>query len=69
MCFSLPWFEQVLIYIVVLGGVIAILRLIVPWALGLFGWPAGGIEPSTTLSGKLAMMLRNIWSRFPALSI
>ena len=42
MCFSLGWLEDLLIWLVIVGGVVALLRLLLPWVLGLFGM-AGGI--------------------------
>lgn len=43
MCFSLAWIEALLIWLVIIGAVIAILRLFVPWVLGLFGVNLGPI--------------------------
>lgn len=40
MCFSLPWLEQVLIYIVIVCAIIGILKLLIPFVLGQLG--AGG---------------------------
>lgn len=42
MCFSLPWLEQFLVYCIVLGAVIAIIRILVPWVLGQIGIPIIG---------------------------
>jgi hypothetical protein len=39
MCFSMQWLEQFLIYCIVVGAVIAIIRLIVPWVLAQVGIP------------------------------
>ena len=41
-CFSLQWLEQILIYLVCVGAVIAIIRLIVPWVLEQIGIPLVG---------------------------
>jgi len=41
MCFSLYWVEQVLIWLVVLGAVIALLRLIVGYVLPQIGLDSG----------------------------
>jgi hypothetical protein len=41
MCFSLEWLETILIWIVIIGCVIAILKLLVPWVVGLFGFSLG----------------------------
>jgi hypothetical protein len=42
MCFSLAWIEQLLIWLVIVVAVIALLRLIIPWVLGMLG-VGGGI--------------------------
>lgn len=39
-CFSLGWLENLLIWLVVIGAVVALVRLILPLALGPLG-PAG----------------------------
>jgi len=41
MCFSLAWLANVLIWIVVVCAVIAILRLLLPWVIGLLGVDTG----------------------------
>jgi hypothetical protein len=41
MCFSLAWLANLLIWIVVVAAVIAVLKLLIPWALGLVGIDAG----------------------------
>lgn len=42
MCFSLAWLGQLLVYLVIIGAVFAIIRLLVPWVLSQLG-AAGGI--------------------------
>ena len=42
MCFSLGWLEQFLIWLVILGAVIAILKLMVPWLTTVIGLPVVG---------------------------
>lgn len=37
MCFSLEWFKDLLIWLVIVGTIIALLRLLLPWVLGMFG--------------------------------
>ena len=37
MCFSLPWLENALIWLVVICVVIGILKILVPWILALAG--------------------------------
>lgn len=39
-CFNLGWLEQLLIWLVVIGAVVALVRLLVPLAVGPLG-PAG----------------------------
>ena len=38
-CFSLGWLEQFAIWCVMIGALIAVIRLIVPWAVGQLGIP------------------------------
>lgn len=40
MCFTASWFMNLLIYLVIVGAVFAIVRLLIPYALQFFG--AGG---------------------------
>ena len=39
MCFSLQWLGQVLVWLIVIGGCVAIIKLILPLALGWLGQP------------------------------
>jgi len=41
-CFSLQWLEQFVVYCIVVGAVIALIRLIVPWAVAQLGVPLLG---------------------------
>ena len=41
-CLSLAWLEQLLVWAVIVGALILILRIIIPWALQFFG-AAGGV--------------------------
>lgn len=41
MCFSLAWIETLLIWIVIVVAVVAILRILLPWVLGMLGVEAG----------------------------
>lgn len=41
MCFGAEWFKDLLIELVVLGGFIALMRLLLPWVLSLFGVSGG----------------------------
>jgi membrane protein DedA with SNARE-associated domain len=40
-CFSLDWVEQLLIWFVIVCLIVAIIRLLLPKLLGLFGGPPG----------------------------
>ena len=42
MCFTLGWLEHLLIWLVVVGAVVALVRLVLPLALGALG-TAGGV--------------------------
>jgi hypothetical protein len=42
MCFSLAWVEQLLIWLIVVGAVIAIIKLLVPWLDSFTGMPIVG---------------------------
>lgn len=42
MCFSLEWFKDILIWLVIVAAIVAILRLLIPAVLTQFGW-AGGL--------------------------
>lgn len=39
MCFSLQWLGQVLVWLIVIGAVVAIIKLVLPLALGWLGGP------------------------------
>lgn len=41
-CFSLPCVEHLLVQLVILAAVVMIIRLVVPWLLGLIGDALGG---------------------------
>lgn len=38
-CFSLQWLGQILVWLIVIGAVVAIIKLILPLALGWLGGP------------------------------
>lgn len=42
-CFSLAWFGSVLIWLIVIGAIVALVRLLLPMALAQLGSPAGVI--------------------------
>lgn len=41
MCFSLEWFKELLVWLVIICAVVAILRLLVPFVLAQIGSPGG----------------------------
>lgn len=41
-CFTLGWFENLLVLLVIIVGVVAVVRLLIPWLLSLVGTPPGG---------------------------
>jgi hypothetical protein len=42
MCFSLPWLEQVLVWLVIVCAIVAIIRLLVPFLTSMLGVPIVG---------------------------
>ncbi len=44
-CFSLGWFEQLLIWIVIVCAVVAILKIFIPWLFSLMGADTGPLLP------------------------
>lgn len=42
MCFSLQWFEQLLIVLVIVAAVVAILKILVPYVILKLGWSEAG---------------------------
>lgn len=43
MCFSLSWLEQLFIYIICVGAIIAIIRILLPMVFAQFGGPGNVI--------------------------
>lgn len=41
-CFTLGWLENFVVYCIIVGAVIALIRLIVPWAVAQLGIPLLG---------------------------
>ncbi len=41
-CFSIAWLEQFLVWLVIVGAIIAVIRLVVPWVLAQVGIPLVG---------------------------
>jgi hypothetical protein len=42
MCFSLAWLEQLIVWLIVVGAIVAIIRLVIPFIDGLIGMPIIG---------------------------
>ncbi len=43
MCFGLAWVESLILWLIIVGAVVAILRILLPMALSFIGAPAGTI--------------------------
>jgi len=43
MCFSLEWVEQLLIWLIIVGAIVALLKLLVPMILRNLGWAGATI--------------------------
>ncbi len=56
MCFSLPWLEQLLIWLVIVCAIVAIIRLLVPWITGMIGVPIIGQAINIILWAFLAII-------------
>lgn len=41
MCFTLNWFENLLIQCVWIAVVVGVLYILIPWVFGMIGWPMG----------------------------
>ena len=44
MCFSLAWLQQLLIWIVIVGAIVAILQLFLPWVVSQAGFLGGAVD-------------------------
>jgi hypothetical protein len=42
MCFTLGWLEQLIVWLIVVGAVVAIIRLLIPWLDSFTGMPIIG---------------------------
>jgi hypothetical protein len=68
-CFTGYWFAQLLVWIVILCGVVAILNLLVPWVLGLLGWtPAAPLFQILRIIIAVIVIVALIWFVFDLLS-
>lgn len=60
MCFSLGWIEQLCVWFVILWAVVAIIRLAVPYLVGLIGIPIVGQIITIVLWAVVAIMAIHI---------
>lgn len=65
-CFSLAWLEQVLVWLIIVGAIIAILRLVIPWVLDQVGIPMVGAVLNIILWAIICIIV--IWIIFALLS-
>lgn len=65
-CFSLGWLEQMLIWLVCVGAVIAILKLFVPWVMAQVGIPIVGQVINIILWAIICIIV--IWIVFALLA-
>lgn len=56
MCFSLAWLQQLCVWLIVLAAVVALIRLLVPWLVGLIGIPIVGQALNIVLWAVVAIM-------------
>ncbi len=57
MCFSLEWFESVIIWLIIVGGVIALLRLLLPKVLPFLGWGGDFIVQAITIVVRVVIAI------------
>lgn len=60
MCFTLPWLRDLFIWIIIVCAVIALIRLLVPWLVGLIGIPILGQAINIVLWAIVAIMVVNV---------
>lgn len=61
MCFSLAWLGQLLVYLVIIGAVFAIIRLLVPLALQWLGAAGGVLAQVINIVLWAAIIIMVIW--------
>jgi len=61
MCFSVLWLVQLLVWLVVIGALVAILRLLLPWALSFFGEVSGIIVGIVKIILAAIIIIAVIW--------
>ncbi len=65
-CFSLAWLEQVLVWLIIVGAIIAIVRLVIPWVLAQVGIPMLGQVLNIIFGAIICIIV--IWIIFASLS-
>ncbi len=66
MCFSLASLESLLVWLIIVGAIIAIIRLVVPWVLSQIGIPIVGQVLNIVLWAVVCIIV--IWIVFALLS-
>jgi hypothetical protein len=66
MCFSLGWLEALLINIVILAVVIGVLRILIPWVMGLLGV---NVEPLMRIINLIIIGIVVIWAIYFVFSL
>ena len=61
MCFSVAWFVQTLVWLVVICGVIAIFRLVLPVVLGWLGMAGGLVMQVLNIILAVVVIVVLIW--------
>jgi hypothetical protein len=56
MCFSLPWLEQVLVWLVIVCAIVAVIRLLVPFLTSMLGVPIVGQVVNIILWAVIAIV-------------
>jgi hypothetical protein len=67
MCFGLQWFESLLIWLIIVGGVIALVRLLLPMALTMIGGPSGYLMSAINIIIWVAIALFVVYIIFALL--
>lgn len=61
MCFSLQWLGQVLVWLIVIGACVAIIKLILPMALGWLGGPGAIVVQIITIVLWAVVAIFVVW--------
>lgn len=67
-CLSLAWLEQLLVWAVIIGALILILQIIIPWALQFFGAAGGVIGQVINIIIKAIIVILVIYIVFALIS-